>query len=102
MNVAQDYLTVDHVLLDNGADVSVFHPTLLRDVQTNTVKVRVNGLGGRQLLLTDEGYLPEFFTVYASEHTTVNILSLADVEALCTPLHIPHALHLQYISQRET
>jgi hypothetical protein len=35
----QDHLTMNRVLLDNGADVSVFHPNLLRDVQRNTVKV---------------------------------------------------------------
>ncbi len=75
----QEYLTVHHVLLDNGADVSVFHPDLLKEIQRNTVKIRVNGLGGKQLVLMDEGYLPDFFPVYASEQTAVNILSLANI-----------------------
>jgi hypothetical protein len=96
----QDHLTVNHVLLDNGADVSVFHPNLLRDVQRSTVKVRVNGLGGKQLELTDEGYLPEFFAVYASEHTAVNILSLADVEALYPITYTPCTSFTVHLPER--
>jgi hypothetical protein len=88
-NQEQAHLTVRHVLLDNGTDVSVFHPDLLRDVQRDTVKISINGLGGRQLVLMDEGYLPEFFTVYASEHTAVNILGLADVEAIYPITYTP-------------
>lgn len=94
----QEQLTVSYALLDNGADVIVFHPDLLRDAQKNTVKIKGNGLGGRQLVLANKGYLPDFFTVYTSEHATVNILSLADMEAVypitynpCTSftIHLP-------------
>ncbi len=81
--------------------MSVFHPNLLRDVQKNTVKVRVNGLGGKQLELTDEGYLPEFFAVYASEHTAVNILSLADVEALCPITYTPCTSFTVHLPERD-
>jgi hypothetical protein len=79
----------------------VFFPDLLRDVQTNTVKIKMNGLGGRQLVLTDEGYLPNFFAVYASVHTTVNILSLADVEAVYPITYNPCTSFTIYLPGRD-
>ncbi len=97
----QAHLTVQHVLLDNGADVSVFHPDLLRDVQRDAVKISVNGLGSRQLILTDEGYLPDFFLVYASEHTAVNILSLADVEAIYPITYTPCTSFTVHLPDRD-
>ncbi len=97
----QEHLSVHHVLLDNGADVSVFHPDLLRNVKTNTVNIRVNGLGGRQLLLTDEGYLPDFFSVYASEDTTVNVLSLADVEDVYPITYDPRTSFTVHLPDRD-
>jgi hypothetical protein len=98
----QEQLTVNHVLLDNGVDVSVFHPDLLRDVQKNTVKIKVNILGDRQLLLTDEGYLPDFLTVYASKPTKVNILSLADAEVVYPITYNPcisFTMHIPWLQQ---
>jgi hypothetical protein len=94
-------LTVNHVLLDNGADVSVFHPDFLQDVQRESINVRVNGLGGRQLVLTDQGYLPDFFQVYASAQTTVNILSLADVEALYPITYTPCTSFTVHLPERD-
>ncbi len=97
----QEQLTIQHVLLDNGADISVFHLDLLRDVQKNTVTIKVNGLGGRQLLLTDEGYLPDFFTVYASENTAVNVLSLADVEDVYPITYNPRTSFIVHLPDRD-
>jgi hypothetical protein len=96
-----EHLTLHHVLLDNGADVSVFHPPLLREVKRNTVNVRVNGLGGRQLLLTDEGYLPDFFSVYASEDTTVNVLSMSDVEDVYPIMYDPRTSFTVHLPDRD-
>jgi hypothetical protein len=61
----------------------------------------VNGLGGRQLVLTDEGYLPDFFQVYASEHTTVNILSFADVEAVYPITYTPCTSLTVHLADRD-
>jgi hypothetical protein len=47
---------IQQVLLDNQADVNVFHPMWLRAVQKDQVKVKVNGLEGKQLTITDTGY----------------------------------------------
>ncbi len=81
--------------------MSVFHPDLLNDVQRNTVNIKVNGLGGKQLVLTDEGYLPEFFPVYASEHTAVNILSLADMEAMYSITYTPCTAFTVHLPDRD-
>ena len=70
------------VLLDNQADISIIRPELLRQVQPTKEIVRVNGVGGVQLELRETGYLDNFFQVYTSTHTRVNILSFSDVEEL--------------------
>jgi hypothetical protein len=42
-------------------------------------EVRINGVGGVQLSTDETGYLPDFFRVYSSPHTKVNVLSFANV-----------------------
>jgi hypothetical protein len=61
----------------------------------------VNGLGGRQLHLTDEGYLLDFFSVYPSENTAVNVLSLADVEDVCPITYNPRTSFTVHLSDRD-
>jgi len=70
------------VLLDNQADVSIIWPELLRQVQPSSEVVWVNGVGGVQLELQEMGYLDNFFQVYMSTQTRVNVLSFLDVEEL--------------------
>jgi hypothetical protein len=70
------------VLLDNQADISIIRPELLRQVQPTSEVVRVNGVGGVQLELRETGYLDNFFQVYTSTETRVNVLSFSDVEEL--------------------
>jgi hypothetical protein len=55
-------------------------PELLRQLRPTNGMVRVNGVGGVQLELKQVGYLDDFFEVYASAETKVNILSFAEVE----------------------
>jgi hypothetical protein len=70
------------VLLDNQANISIIRPELLRQVQATSEVVWVNGVGGVQLQLRETGYLDNFFQVYTSTETRVNVLSFSDVEEL--------------------
>jgi hypothetical protein len=70
------------VLLDNQANVSIMHPSLLSAIEQTEVEIRVNGVGGVQLVTDRTGYLEDFFRVYASTDTRANVLSFADVEDL--------------------
>ncbi len=56
------------------------HPDLLRGLQKAEKTVRINGAGGFQFETDTKGYLQDFLPVYASEQTTVNILSFSEVE----------------------
>jgi hypothetical protein len=58
----------------------VIHPMLLEDVRQADRKIKVNGVGGVQLIVEQTGRLPEFFNVYASTQTKANVLSFAEVE----------------------
>jgi hypothetical protein len=68
------------VLLDNQTDVSVMKPE--RMVKPAEKPIRVNGVGGVQLLADQTGYLQDFFRVYASRDIRANVLCFADVEYL--------------------
>ena len=71
---------MNEVLIDNQANNSVVHTSLLRDVQPADQTVKINGVGGHQFSVSETGYLDPLFRVYASEVTRVNILSLSEVE----------------------
>jgi hypothetical protein len=77
------------LLLDNQADISVVHPRLQWQVMAADKPVTVNGIGGRQLVVTQTGYLDEFFRVYASEDVKPNVLSLDDVEDMFPVTYVP-------------
>jgi hypothetical protein len=51
--------------------------------------VTVNGIGRKQLVVAQTGYLNEFFWVYARLQARPNVLSLADVEDMFTVTYIP-------------
>ena len=70
------------VLLDNQADVSIVHPSLLRDVLIAESPITVKGIGGKQLRASHMGYLEEFFHVYASNQVVPSFLSLSDGVAM--------------------
>jgi hypothetical protein len=77
------------VLLDNQADVSIMHPRLLRQVIRADQPITVCGVGGKQLEVTHNGYLEDFFRVYASANAKPNVLSLAEVEDMYSVTYIP-------------
>jgi hypothetical protein len=86
------------VLLDNQGDVSVIHPTLLRELEPAEEDVRINGVGGHQFTVEETGYLDDFFHVYASTVTYANVLSFAEVEDRFPITYIPResfTVHLQ-------
>jgi hypothetical protein len=69
------------VLLDNQADISIMRSELLRQLRPVDETVHVNGIGGvQQLELEQARYLEDFFEVYASTETRVNILSFSEVK----------------------
>ncbi len=45
------------VFLDNQADVSVMHLSLLREIGPAEEKVHINEVGGHQFMVEIEGYL---------------------------------------------
>jgi hypothetical protein len=49
----------------------------------------VNGIGGKQLVAMQTGYLDEFFRVHASEQAKPNVSSLANVEDVYEVTYIP-------------
>jgi hypothetical protein len=53
------------VLLDNQANVSIMHPSLLSAIKRADAEIRVNGVGGVQLVTDCTRYLQDFFRVYA-------------------------------------
>jgi hypothetical protein len=70
------------VLLDNQADISIMKPDLLRMLEVTEKPIRVNGVGGVQLVVSETGYLQDFFRVYATKDTKANVLCFMDVEDL--------------------
>ncbi len=68
------------ILLDNQANISIVNPQLLKNVQECDHQVKLKGVGGTQLIVNKLGDLEGFFEVYASEHTTANVICFADVE----------------------
>jgi hypothetical protein len=68
------------MLLDNQVDISVIHPSLLREIEQSESPVNINGVGGVQFAIDKEGYLDDFFHVYTSEDTHANVLSFLEVE----------------------
>ena len=71
-----DYLA----LLDNQANISIVHPTLLRNVSKLKKPITAMGAGGPTLILKYEGELPGCFKCYASADSRRNILCFADME----------------------
>jgi hypothetical protein len=53
---------------------------MLEDVKPSERSIRINGIGGYQMTVGHEGYLPNFFEVFCSEEVKVNVLCFAEVE----------------------
>jgi hypothetical protein len=81
--------------------MSVMHLSLLKEVQQAEREVRIHGAGGLQLTVSQKGYLEDIFTVYASEDTTVNILSLAEVEDKYAVMYVPQESFTVHLPDRD-
>jgi hypothetical protein len=91
----------DEILLDTQANISLFHPSILRDVQESEREVRVNGVGGYQMTVSKKGYLPGFFDVYCHDEVKVNILCFADVEDLYEVVYQPSVGFVVHVDGKE-
>ncbi len=78
------------VLLDNQADVSVVHPSLLREIGPAEENIHNNGVGSHQFTVEREGYLDVFFKVYMSEDTHTNVLSFSEVKDVYQIMYMLH------------
>jgi len=67
-------------LIDNQANISIVHPSLLHDIRPAEQTVKINSVGGHQFTVSETGYLDPLFRVCASADTHANILSLSEVE----------------------
>jgi hypothetical protein len=79
VHVTRELRTTD-VLLDNQADISVIHPSLLTGVKPLEKRIKISGVRGVQLIVHQVGFLKGFFEVYASADTKANVLSMVAVE----------------------
>ena len=72
-------IEADDVILDNGADISIFNVRLLREIEPCD-DVKVHGIGGLSTVVDKTGYLEGFFRVHGNGTTNINVLSYAEVE----------------------
>jgi hypothetical protein len=89
------------VLLDNQADVSIIHPSLLREIEPAESSFNINGEGGLQFTVDKEGYLDDFFHVYTSEDTHANILSFSEVEDKYNITYVPQEAFIVHLPDRD-
>jgi hypothetical protein len=103
MNATDGLLEVsqDEVLLDTQANISLFHPSMLQEVQQSEKIIKVNGIGGYQMTVSRKGHLPGFFDVYCHEGVKVNVLCFADVEDLCEVLYRPNVGFVVHLDGQE-
>jgi hypothetical protein len=91
----------DEILLDTQANISLFHPSMLQEVQESEKTIRVNGIGGYQMTVSRKGYLPGFFDVYCHEGVKVNVLCFADVEDLYEVSYRPSVGFVAHLDGQE-
>jgi hypothetical protein len=103
MNATDEKLAVsqDEVLLDTQANISLFHPSMLQEVEESGSTIRVNGIGGYQMSVSKKGYLPGFFDVYCHEGVKVNVLCFANVEDMFEILFHPSVGFVVHLEGRE-
>jgi hypothetical protein len=77
---ATEGLLLTEILLDNQANISIVHPMPLEDIRPSPRRIKVNGVGGKQMIVDKMGMLLGVFRVYASEETKENVLCFSDVE----------------------
>jgi hypothetical protein len=68
------------VLLDNQADISIMHLSVLSDVREIDSRIRVKGVGGFQMVVKEKGRFKDSFEVDVSSERKADILSFTEVE----------------------
>jgi len=99
-SVSDGHFAEHELVLDNGADVSIMRPDLLRNIMPVDRAIKINGVGGHRFTVDETGFLDPFFTVYASPHTNANILSFAQVEDMYPITYEPQSgftVHLPHV-----
>jgi hypothetical protein len=91
----------DEILLDNQADISIIRPELVENIKESQDRVRVNGVGGLQLVVDKRGYLPDFYEVYTSEETKANVLSFVEVEDRYRITYVPKEAFIVHLEDRD-
>ena len=99
--VQQNTFGPKEVLLDNQANVSVVRPELLHDVQEAEHAVKINGVGGHQLTVTQTGYLDPLFCIYASEDTHAHISTLSEVEDKFLVTYLPQENFIVHLPETD-
>jgi hypothetical protein len=96
-----DEIASTKVLLDNQADISILHPSLLSDVREAEAMIRVKGVGGYQMEVREKGMLKDFFEVYSSSEKKANVLSFAEVEDLYPISYAPQIGFVFHLRDRD-
>ena len=78
--VQEQTFRLNEILIDNQVNISIVHPSVLRDIRPAEQTIKINGVGGHQFTVSETGYLDPLFCVYASTKTRAKILSLSEVE----------------------
>jgi hypothetical protein len=101
MNATDGLLEVlqDEVLLDTQANISLFHPSMLQEVQESEKIIKVNGI--YQMTVLRKGNLPGFFDVYCHEGVKVNVLCFVDVEDLYEVSYRPNVGFVVHLDGHE-
>ena len=91
----------DTVLLDNQADVSVVLTDLLEDIQ-ECDPVRINGIGGVQIVVNETGYLRDLdIRVYTNSKVMCSVVSFAEVEDRYKVLYLPREGFVVHLDDRD-
>ena len=62
-SVSNNCFARHEVIIDNAGDVSIVHPSLLRNIMPAEKSIKINGVGGHQVTVTETGYLDPIFSV---------------------------------------
>jgi hypothetical protein len=76
-------------------------PDLLQCLEDAKREVKVSGVGSTQLTIRTTGYLNNFFHMYASEDTKVNILCFVDVEDAYDIIYTPWESFTMHLLDRD-
>jgi hypothetical protein len=97
----ENHISLTEVLLDNQADISILHPSLLENIREAESKIRVKGVGGFQMEVKEKGMLRDFFEVYSSLDTRANVLSFAEVEDQFPISYVPQIGFIVHLPDRD-